>query len=164
MNLKIKMMLATLIATAATLAAVGAPPNNKPVMLRVEHADTLLNLFGQDWEKAFLQNQITIIRGGKPVLSPDILVEGQVLRVSADTHLTPRAINKANGLADRRAALKQQLTELGGKGGPDAELIGKLRHTLADDVQYAADIDYLEREAGRLLHQTHPAQLAPSRP
>ena len=50
------------------------------VVLRAERGDTYLNLFGNDWQKAFRQNRIMVMRQGRPLVSPDILVQGQILR------------------------------------------------------------------------------------
>src|SRR5437868_2563845 len=77
---------------ALALLQVARADETRTVSLRVERGDTFLNLFGSDWQKAYEQNRLTVFRQGRPVTSPDVLVEGMVVRVSSDVALTPRAV------------------------------------------------------------------------
>jgi len=85
-----------LIALALILIFTGAPSkaqtvnNNQQVFkLPVQYGDTLINLFGNDWEKVYDQNCDCLFRADDEyVSSPDFLVEGAVLQISTDVYLT----------------------------------------------------------------------------
>jgi len=160
------MVITPVILLTITLTVLGALPEQQsvrtPVVLRAERGDTYLNLFGTDWQKAFRQNRITVIRDGRPLVSPDILVQGQILQVTGDTFLTARACQRVRGIAERRAALQRRLSVFAARGGDAGEKAAALRSALDDDLRYAADLDYLEREADR-LHSATQSTPAPHR-
>ncbi len=145
-----------------TLTVPGASAAQQPVVLRADRGDTYLNLFGADWQKAFRQNRITVMREGRPLVSADILVQGQILQVTFDTFLTARALQRARSIAERRVALQRRLSVIAALSGDAGEKTVALRNVLDDDLRYAADLDYLEREADRLNSAT-PATPAPHR-
>ena len=147
------MVVTPVILLTTTFTVLGASavqqPVSGPVVLRAERGDTYLNLFGTDWQKAFRQNHITVIRAGRPLVSPDILVQDQILQVTGDVFLTNRALQRVRGLAERRNNLQRRLSVLASRGGEAGAKAVALRGDL-DALRYAADIDYLEREADRL--------------
>jgi hypothetical protein len=154
MKMIVTLILLPLLTVAASVAA--APNTQSPVVLRVERGDTFSNLFGPDWEKAFEQNRKTVMRRGVAVTSPDILIEGSILRISGNVHLTPRALERVKGLAWRRIELRDFLTQVGFGGGRTRERASELLRDLDDDLQYVTDLDYIEREAVRLRPEPGP--------
>lgn len=148
------------ILLTVTLTILGASaaqqPASMPVVLRAEPGDTYFNLFGADWQKAFRQNRITVIREGRAIVSPDILVEGQILQVTSDTLLTDRALKRVRGLVERRATLQRLLSTAISRGGEARAKASELNQALVDDLRCVADLDYLEREAARLTSTTPP--------
>lgn len=159
-----KMMpLALLVMAAITAGAPGEPQPSAQIVIRAEHGDTFGNLFGADWQKAFDQNRTTVIRKGKPVTSPDILLEGAILRVTGDVRLTPRAIARVDTLVKRRAALRQRLVDLVTKTSVPAALrAAELRRLLDNDFRYAGDMDFIEHEIAK-LETVDPPALGPAR-
>jgi hypothetical protein len=151
------MAVAAIILLTLTFTVLGAStvqqPANTPVVLRAERGDTYLNLFGNDWEKAFRQNRITVVRGRRPLVSPDILVQGQILQVTGDTFLTARALQRARSIAARRDALQHRLSAFASREGDVGRKAIALRSAL-DDLRYVADLDYIERETDRLNSTT----------
>lgn len=123
------------------------------VSFRVEKGDTYTNLFGPDWEKAYRQNKVTVIRGGKPVTSPDILIEGSVVSVTEDVRVTPKASSRLAALKQRRAELETRLASLMPnlvtvpEGQATAE---ECRRRLSSQQQFAADVDFAARELAHL--------------
>jgi hypothetical protein len=150
-KIAINISAALLVIEAITSATAAEPQRDTQVVLRAERGDTFGNLF-VDWQKAFDQNRTTVIRHGKPVTSPDILLEGATLRVTGVIRLTPRAIARVDTLVKRRAALRQQLVYLvtTNATGPAALRAAQLRRMLDDDLRYASDLDFIEREVPRL--------------
>lgn len=151
------MPLPLLVMVAITSATAAEPYPDAQIVFRAEHGDTFGNLFGADWQKAFDQNQTTVIRNGNPVTSPDILLEGAILHVSADVRLTSRAIGRVDSLVKRRAALGQRLDGLAGSAGPAALRATELRRILNDDLRYVGDLDFIEREISKLETVDLPA-------
>lgn len=146
----------TLAATALlVLALLSAARADEPhaVSFRVERGDTFSNLFGSDWQKAYEQNRLTVFRRGRPVTSPDILLEGMVVRVSSDVGLTPRAVARCGALSARREHLAARLAALEGRlsGDPRAQgLAADTRRLLEDDLRFAADVDFAARQVEHL--------------
>ena len=142
------MIVATSLLTATTQAeAVRAPVN-----FRVERGDTYINLFGRDWEKAYRQNKMTVMRDGKPITSPDILVEGSVISISADVHLSPRAWARVNALRQRRTQLAAKLAALEPRlaDNPQAQTaVAECRRLLENDLRFAADVEFAARTRPR---------------
>jgi len=137
---------------AASAAMCGAQ-QVATVSVAVEKGDTLLNLFGPDWQKAYDQNRITVIRNGHPVQSPDILVEGMVLQVSADTMLTNRAAARVDGLNQKRAELERRLETLAAKTSMqpgDAATIALCHSKLEAQQFYTADIAFVSEQVTEL--------------
>ncbi|HEY6344097.1 MAG TPA: hypothetical protein VIY49_21590 [Bryobacteraceae bacterium] len=123
------------------------------VTFRIERGDTYMNLFGADWEKAYHQNKTTVVRSGRPVTSPDILVEGSILTVSRDVHLSARALARLATLQRRREQLKARLVSLGPTLSklPEAQAIAvQCRDLLNNDLRFAADVEFAEREVAHL--------------
>ena len=150
---------ALLLVIAATTSTTAAEPQpGTQVVFRAERGDTFGNLF-VDWQKAFDQNRTTVIRHGKPVTSPDILLEGAILHVAGDVRLTPRAIARVDTLVKRRAALRQKLVDLvtTKATGPAAPRAAELRRMLDNDLQYAGDMDFIEHEIAKLEIVDPPA-------
>lgn len=150
--MKKKIAISTLEAllVIAVITSGAEPQRDTQVVLRAERGDTFGNLF-VDWQKAYDQNRTTVIRNGKPVTSPDILLEGATLRVTGDVRLTQRAITRMDSLVKRRATLLQRLTNLVVKvTGPTAPRAAELRRMLDDDLRYAGDIDFIEHEVSKL--------------
>lgn len=138
---------------AMIVVAGGAAVEPRPdrlIMFRAEPGDTFQGLFGKDWQRAWEQNRMTVIRKGKPLVSPDILVEGAVLPVTDDVYLTPRAAQRVKELVERRVMLRRHLSEVVKKGGALGVRAEELRRMLDDDTRYGADLDYLDREVNRL--------------
>jgi hypothetical protein len=130
---------------------------------RVEKGDTYTNLFGQDWEKAYRQNKVTVIRGGRPVTSPDILVEGSEISVTGDVRLTARASARVAALNKRRAELRARLTAFAPKLAQSPEALAAMedcRRILDNDVHFGADVEFASGEVARLEFLVHNA-LAP---
>jgi hypothetical protein len=153
MPLPLMVMAVITTVTAAELHSGGH------IVFRAERGDTFGNLFGPDWQKAFDQNQTTVIRNGKPVTSPDILLEGAILHVGGDVRLTPRALGRMDSLVKRRAALRQRLEGLTGSTGPAAAArAADLRRMLNDDLRYVSDLEFIEREVSTLEVAGPPAQ------
>lgn len=120
------------VPSAAGDETIGVGPG---VTFRVERGDTFRNLFGKDWYEAWRQNRIVVMRDGRALSSPDILLEGAVVTVTAGVHLTPRAQARVVNLADRRAQLGQRLEEIDrrlARSGRGQELLATCRRGLAE--------------------------------
>jgi hypothetical protein len=147
---------ATLIALMLAALAVIVPVHAESVSgvtFRIERGDTYLNLFGANWEKAYHQNKMTVVRSGRPVTSPDILIEGSILTVSRDVHLSARALARVATLQHRREQLKARLVSLGPtlSNVPEAQVIAvQCRNLLNNDLRFAADVEFAEREVAHL--------------
>lgn len=130
-----------------TLAARAAEPGGHS--FRVERGDTFSNLFGPDWQKAYEQNKVTVFRRGSPVNSPDVLVEGMVVRVSSDVSLTPRAAARCTALTSRRERLGERLAALEQRLRDDAQAsaaAAQVRRLLEDPLRFPADVEFAERQ------------------
>jgi hypothetical protein len=139
--------LAAVLVLASALAARANEPAG--VSFRVERGDTFTNLFGPDWQKAYEQNRVTVFRQGRPVNSPDVLVEGMVVRVSSDIVLTPRAAARCGALNARRERLSARLSALEATPGGDArarEAAAQTRRLLEDALRFPADVEFAERQ------------------
>lgn len=124
--------------------------NKSPsISFRVEKGDTFSNLFGSDWQKGYQQNRITIFRRGRPLTSPDIMIEGMVVRVSSDVALSPRAVARCGEFRARREHLSAELKALERQLADNPEARGLLFQThqlLDDDLHFAADADFAARQ------------------
>jgi hypothetical protein len=100
---------------ASAISTASAQPLADSISFRVDKGDTYINLFGQDWEKAYRQNNLTVVRAGHRISSPDILVEDSVITVSGDVELTPRAWSRVQMLQRRHADLQARLAPLAPK-------------------------------------------------
>jgi hypothetical protein len=143
------------LATAVTISTAALKPAACAsfVSLRVEQGDTYTNLFGPDWQKAYRQNKMTVVRNGRPVTSADILIEGSVISVTGDVRLTPRASARLAALSKRRSDLTGRLADLAPRlaTAPQAQAVAEeCRKQLADDKHFAADVDFIEREIAHL--------------
>lgn len=144
---------AVIAAALVLVSGVYAGSGDRKLSFRVERGDTYLNLFGPDWQKAYRQNKLTVIRKGRPVTSPDILVEGTIITVTPDVHLTPRAQTRSTDLKRRRMELSVQLTtiEPSLRNVPQMQSVAEeCRQLLTDDLRFAADVDYVARELENL--------------
>lgn len=142
---------AVLIALAVVTAATTRADNGSPatIAFRVQQGDTFSNLFGPDWEKAYRQNRVTVVRSGRPVTSPDVLIEGSIVAVTPDTRLRPRAVARLSALSHRREELSAQLAQLAPMLArvPAAQVFAaECREILANDIRFASDLDYLARQ------------------
>ncbi len=138
------------LAAAVTVMALAARASEPwGVSFRVERGDTFTNLFGPDWQKAYEQNKVTVFRREVPVTSPDVLVEGMVVRVSSDVSLTPRAAARCGDLNARREQISARLAALEGRLGDDArarEAAARVRRLLEDPLRFSADVEFAERQ------------------
>lgn len=140
-----------------TLAARASEPWG--VSFRVERGDTFTNLFGPDWQKAYEQNKVTVFRREAPVTSPDVLVEGMVVRVSSDVSLTPRAAARCGALNARRERLSARLAALEAGLGDDTqthEAAARVRRLLEDPLRFPADVEFAERQVEYLEASAAP--------
>jgi hypothetical protein len=131
------------------LGTVVQAEESRKISFRVETGDTFTNLFGSDWQKAYQQNQLTVFREGKPVTSPDLLIEGMIVRVSLDVGLTPRAVARCGELRARRDRLAARVATLEQQGGENVEAkaaVLQARRLLGDDLRFAADVDFAARQ------------------
>lgn len=147
---------ATLIAlmlAALPLIVPAYAESTSGVTFRVERGDTYLNLFGADWQKAYHQNKMAVVRSGRPVTSPDILIEGSILTVSGDVHLSARALARVATLQHWREQLKARLDSLGpalSKLPETHAMAVQCRDLLNNDLRFAADLEFAEREVAHL--------------
>jgi hypothetical protein len=147
-QLTVLMQVALLVMIIMPIAA--EPETGSQTIFRAEHGDTFLNLFSDDWQKAYKQNQMPVVRNRNIVRSPDILIEGTILHVSADVRLTPRAVSRVQALVKRRADLRRKLAVLAGSPGPRMQRAEDLHRMIDDDLRYVTDIDFIERELANL--------------
>ena len=164
MKRKMLTTLATWMMALTLLPAVRAD-EPRTISFRVEYGDTFTNLFGSDWQKAYEQNKLTVLRKGRPITSPDILIEGMIVRVSSDVGLTPRAVARCGELRKRREQLAARLTALGLQIGDDLQarsVAADARQLLEDDLRFAADVDFVARQVEYLESLArHPATSTP---
>jgi LPXTG-motif cell wall-anchored protein len=119
----------------------------------VTKGDTYINLFGPGWEKAYRQNKVTLMRAGRAVSSPDILVEGSILTVTSDVDLTRRASSRVQALQQRRVELQARLEALAPKfvSFPEAQrAVADCLRLLESVPQFAADVEFADREVSHL--------------
>jgi hypothetical protein len=148
--------LAAMVMGVALLHVVRAE-EPRTISFRVEHGDTFTNLFGSDWQKAYEQNKLTVFRRGRPITSPDILIEGMIVRVSSDVGLTPRAVARCGELRERRDQLSAKLVALEQRLSDDTqarETAAETRRLLEDEMRFAADIDFAARQIEYLEEMT----------
>jgi len=123
------------------------------VSFRAESGDTYISLFGPDWQKAYRQNKVTVIRKGHPVSSPDILVEDSIVTVSGDVKLTQRGWSRVQVLQQRRAQLQARLAALK-PNLPDDQGARKAatdcQHLLESAPRFAAEVDFAGQEIAHL--------------
>lgn len=134
---------------ALTLLSAARADEPRTISFRVERGDTFTNLFGSDWQKAYEQNKLTVFRKGRPITSPDILIEGMVVRVSSDVGLMPRAVARCGDLRKRREHLSARLAALEQQIGDDPQarsVATDARRLLDDDLRFAADVDFAARQ------------------
>jgi len=62
----------------------------------VEHGDSFIKLFGNDWLKVVQANKKFVFYNNKGKTMPDKLVAGTVLNIPAETYLTEIAIKRLN--------------------------------------------------------------------
>jgi hypothetical protein len=136
----------------ASLAS-GAAGQQARISLKVKAGDTFTNLFGADWEKAYRQNRVILFRNGKPVSSPDLLIEGTIVRVSSDVGLTPRAVARCGELRARRDDLAGRVKALAETVAGDeaaARVLDQVRQVLRDDLTFAANVELATRQLQQL--------------
>lgn len=151
-------LIAGAIVLSAALTGVAsanelAKGSNNILIIRAEKGDTFANLFGQDWQKAYQENKMTVIRRRKPVTSPDILIEGCLIRVSSGMHLTQRALSRIDAFTKRRndaraklANLKPDISAL-----PGAQGVAAACHRILDtDLLSATELDFVDSVVGVL--------------
>ena len=119
------------------------------LFFKVMKGDTFIRLFGSDWEKAWNENKIWVVRDGELVSSPDILIEGVVLRVPSTLQLTHRAAVRLEDLRRQRQELLQRLQRLKatprGSALPDyAPRLADCEHLLADETRFAQNVEVAE--------------------
>jgi len=143
-----------LVAVAILGAITGVASESAGVVsFRVDRGDTYTNLFGPDWEKAYRQNKVTVIRGGRSVTSPDILVEGSVISVTEDVRLTSRASARVAVLNQRRTELRARLTALAPKvatAPATLAAVEECRKLLDSEEYFGADVEFAAREVAQL--------------
>lgn len=139
---KVAMIAAVMLLTLTISRPAAAVPAGAGVSFRVERGDTYTSLFGHDWQKAFAQNRIVVVRDGKLVCSPDILVEGAVISVSADVRLTPQAQSRCAEIEQAREHLIARLARVEhalGSSDPDVQACKRL---LSGSAQYVASAEF----------------------
>ena len=144
-----------MIATGMLLIAMArAEVGTEGVSFPVERGDTYINLFGPDWEKAYRQNKMTVMRDGRPITSPDILVKGSIIAVSADVHLSPRAWGRVNALQQRRAQLLARLEALDEPRLAEMPQVqanaAECLRLLNNNLRFAANVEFATREVAHL--------------
>jgi hypothetical protein len=148
--------LRTAIMGAATMALVISTAAARPAngtSFRVAKGDTYINLFGPDWEKAYRQNKVTVMRAGHPTSSPDILVEDAILTVTNDVELTQRAWSRVQALQQRRSDLQARLVSLIPKLTDDPgaqQAAAECQRVLGNALRFAADVEFAEHEIAHL--------------
>jgi hypothetical protein len=96
---------------------------------------------------------VTVIRSGKPVSSPDILIENTIITVTADVRLTPRASSRMDALNQQRQELGAKLAELAPKLSKMSNAqatVSECQHILNDDLRFGADLDFVARSIAHL--------------
>ena len=139
----------TLAQTSDGSMAVAGTATPEGFNLRVMEGDTLLNLFGNDWEKVYRTNCAGLFRDGAYVSSPTFLVEGAVLWVSNDTYLSPRAQSRVIEISQQRDQLHSRLALLENAGGDIGNSATELDAKLAGE-SYVADLQYLAHQTDLL--------------
>jgi hypothetical protein len=149
MKASLRKAMAIMAVLAGIAAIASAAESQGKVSLRVEAGDTLISLFGPDWQKAYQQNKVAVMRQGVPVTSPDILVEGMIVTITPDVYLTPRAFARCDELRRFREELKARLAILQPQLANDSSLqesFSQCLGILEDDFRFASDTQFVARQ------------------
>jgi hypothetical protein len=146
------------------ISTLSAQTPTGSISFRVTKGDTYINLFEPGWEKAYRQNKVTLMRAGRAVSSPDILVEGSILTVTSDVDLTRRASSRVQALQQRRADLQARLEALAPKfvSVPEAQrAVADCLRLLESVPQFAADVEFADREVSHLERLARNRSVSP---
>jgi hypothetical protein len=115
--------------------------------MRVLPGDTLVGLFGPSWQGVWHDNEVAVVRDGREVLSPDILIAGSILRVRRGTTLTALAASRLRDAGRHRASAARRLEQfrraLAGRDEAQAPL-AELERLISSEERFVMDEELID--------------------